>query len=95
MDMQIKELKNGRLAMLAFSGVVTQAALGHPNFPAEPWAEGRAFATSRELGGGSRRRAAAIRSHPLAMSVRNMYDSTGSVCVACARPGTAPRPSSL
>jgi len=32
-DMQIKELKNGRLAMLAFSGVVTQAALGHPNFP--------------------------------------------------------------
>jgi len=33
MDMQIKELKNGRLAMLAFSGVVTQAALGHPNFP--------------------------------------------------------------
>lgn len=28
-----QELKNGRLAMLAFSGVVTQAALGHPNFP--------------------------------------------------------------
>jgi len=33
MDLQIKELKNGRLAMLAFSGVVTQAAIGHPNFP--------------------------------------------------------------
>merc|ERR1719231_600849 len=32
-DMQIKELKNGHLAMLAFSGVVTHAALGHPNFP--------------------------------------------------------------
>jgi len=32
-DLQIKELKNGRLAMLAFSGVVTQAAIGHPDFP--------------------------------------------------------------
>ena len=32
-EMQLKELKNGRLAMLAFSGIVTQAALGHPNFP--------------------------------------------------------------
>jgi len=32
-EMQLKELKNGRLAMLAFGGVVTQAALGHPNFP--------------------------------------------------------------
>lgn len=30
---QISELKNGRLAMLAFSGIVTQAALYGKSFP--------------------------------------------------------------
>jgi hypothetical protein len=30
---QINELKNGRLAMLAFSGIVTQAALTGKDFP--------------------------------------------------------------
>jgi len=32
-EMKLKELQNGRLAMLAFSGVVTQAALGGTEFP--------------------------------------------------------------
>ena len=38
-DMQWKELRHGRLAMLGFSGIVTQAALGHPEFPyaSLPW----------------------------------------------------------
>ena len=31
--MQYKELKHGRTAMLAFGGIATQAALGHPGFP--------------------------------------------------------------
>jgi len=32
-DYQLKEIKNGRLAMLAFSGIVTQAALTGKGFP--------------------------------------------------------------
>jgi len=30
---KLAELTHGRLAMLAFSGVVTQCAIGHPTFP--------------------------------------------------------------
>lgn len=32
-DLQLKELENGRLAMLAFSGVITQAVLTGKGFP--------------------------------------------------------------
>jgi len=32
-SMQVKELKNGRLAMMAFSGLVTQAVLSGKPFP--------------------------------------------------------------
>jgi len=32
-DYQLKEVKNGRLAMLAFSGIITQAALTGKGFP--------------------------------------------------------------
>jgi hypothetical protein len=32
-NMQVKELKNGRLAMMAFSGLVTQAVLSGKPFP--------------------------------------------------------------
>jgi len=32
-DLQLKELKNGRLAMIAFGGMVTQAVLTGKPFP--------------------------------------------------------------
>ncbi|CAK0820443.1 unnamed protein product, partial [Prorocentrum cordatum] len=47
-EMKLKELKNGRLAMIAFGGAITQAVLSGNNFP-WVYASGRAERTASGL----------------------------------------------